>query len=380
MIRIKFLTFIIIIFLCLNLTYADENTQHEYKIKNIDDLSRIKNDMDGNYILMNDLDLNGSSWNSVGKGKFFEGVFDGNGKTLSNFTICGNDEENVGFFEYVGEQGIVKNTVLKDIKISGGYFAGCIAGYNKGSIENCHAINVVVENKWGAGGLTGSSCGTIENCSFNGSVKSSNAGGITGINTGIIKMCYSDSNIEGESTAGGIAGMNFNKSIENIYALGTVKGGHYSGGITGANYDGGKIEYAYTLNRIIGQNKAAGGISGINKGYIENCIAINDGIDGNINMGAQFPPFYVIFLKLIYGDESSVGCITGGTDYDKIPTNCFSSNEIKTNKLYFNGFNGQKISKKEISEMFPTGIWNEWDKNIWKTNQTNLRLPVLIWQ
>ena len=61
-------------------------------IKTAQDLDNIRNDLDGKYILMNDIDLSSySNWDPIGEvdvdtgtGQGFTGVLDGNGYTISN--------------------------------------------------------------------------------------------------------------------------------------------------------------------------------------------------------------------------------------------------------------------------------------------------------
>ena len=390
------LALVLIFFLCLNFAASSENTQ-PIEIRSVEDLALIEGNTSGHYILMNDLDLNGSDWKPIGEfsngiNTFFEGTFDGNGKAISNFTIFGSygNYDNIGFFKFIEKNGTVKNLVLKDVQIKGGQFAGCVAGYNKGTIENCHVINATIENEGYAGGITGSSQTVISNCSFNGSIKSITAGGIVGTNIGDLKSCFTNSNIEGmesknmiSGSAGGIAGANFGV-IENSYSVGTIKGEDFTGGIAGGNYvgsvpGGGVIIYSYAANTITGTNDAVGGITGVNKGFINNCVAANDKIEGKRKIQFISP------LRIEIGGGGSVGRIAGDADYDKIPENCYSSNEMKTNKLWFNGINGQKMPLAEITETFPENIWTEWNTNIWKTNpdaenSTTSQMPILTWQ
>ena len=123
-------------------------------IYTFEDLYNVRSNTSGNYILMNNIDLaetakggkydSGSGWACIPR---FTGVFDGNGYSISNMTLYGttSEENNIGFFEKIGNNGIVKNLTLDNINISMNaekensryYHIGGIAGVNFGNISNC---------------------------------------------------------------------------------------------------------------------------------------------------------------------------------------------------------------------------------------------------
>ena len=84
-------------------------------IKNADDLANIKNNLSGKYILMNDIDLKGVDWESIGtipmgKEGCFSGVFDGNGYEIKNLSTNG--------YDYAGLFGTVYNGSVVNVTIS----------------------------------------------------------------------------------------------------------------------------------------------------------------------------------------------------------------------------------------------------------------------
>ncbi len=128
------------------------------------------------YKLMKDIDLGGQTWTPIGSytdtlkyATCFSGVFDGNGHTISNFTLASNTQY-VGFFGFI-YNGTVKNLTVSDFEINvssanpslyaGGLAGRCIsAGEGKGiTIENCVVKNGFVraagEGSVYAGGLAG---------------------------------------------------------------------------------------------------------------------------------------------------------------------------------------------------------------------------------
>lgn len=96
------------------------------------------NDFSGKTVVLeDDVDLNGVEWTSVGP---FRGTFDGQGNTISNLEVIG--EECVGLFGSV--VGTIKNVVLDTARISGNHYVGGIAGYAYGEISGCTVKNAEI--------------------------------------------------------------------------------------------------------------------------------------------------------------------------------------------------------------------------------------------
>lgn len=103
-------------------------------------------------MLMSDIDLSGRPWTPVGQtsGCYFNGTFDGNGKTIKNMMIktgTGMQEAYAtGFFGWVG--GTVKNLTLQNADVCGQHFVGAIAGsLEYGAIESCEVLDSVITNE-----------------------------------------------------------------------------------------------------------------------------------------------------------------------------------------------------------------------------------------
>ncbi|MBO5481089.1 MAG: hypothetical protein J6A63_07875 [Clostridia bacterium] len=126
------------------------------------------------YRLAANIDLNGAPFMPIGtESNPFLGEFDGNGYTVSNFTVTGN--ESVGLFGYAdgGNQKLtVKNLTVKDATINGSHWVGGIVGKLSGSLENCTVENVTVTavplnnmNGDKVGGIVGwTSRGEVKGC------------------------------------------------------------------------------------------------------------------------------------------------------------------------------------------------------------------------
>ena len=200
--------------------------------------------LDGNYILMSDIDLKEEEWTPIGtKSSPFIGIFDGNGYTISNLKIKSNHDCYYGLFAY--NSGIIKNLGVSATQINtyinvtpsnNSIYSGVLAGYNNGTIMNCFSsVNYLEMSAQGGVGIA-----------------YAYAGGLVGYNNGNIVSCFTTGNHVSSSAyssmspsysyVGGIAGCN-KGSISNSYSTvlkihGTVVSSHmihggYSGGIIG---------------------------------------------------------------------------------------------------------------------------------------------------
>ena len=132
----------------------------------------------------NDIDFQGAEWRPIGDYAFsrtsFNGVFDGQNHTISNFKVTNPvswtekvTEASYGFFGNV--KGTVKNLTIKNATVNpeGGRYSAALVGrlHNGGSIENCHVVeSSVTINHWQVGGIVGqNNNGNISNCSVTGS-------------------------------------------------------------------------------------------------------------------------------------------------------------------------------------------------------------------
>ena len=233
---------------------ADDNVPAGYVgIYTVGDLSDIRLNLEGNYILMNDIDIGSAEWLCIGYIlKPFTGVFDGNGHKISNLTIT---IENVnydteGLFAYVKNGRIMNLCMLdtniailnegSDVRLLIGSLAGII---DSTIIENCYVSGQISGSLSASkyeptvGGIVGAAMGNsqIINCSSAVSVTSTTdtqgiamAGGIVGSLLGFssIDKCLVTGNITATdnhnddpySYAGGICASGFkdkDNSVDN---------------------------------------------------------------------------------------------------------------------------------------------------------------------
>ena len=367
---------------------AAENSEGNFiEIRTIEDFDLIRNNLFENYKLMNDLNFNETTlegWKSIDNEEGFTGCFDGNGKTIYNFSASTSwySHDVGGFFKVIEENGSVKNLTFENALVSGDQSAGILAGVNYGKIKNCHSLNSESISRMCAGGLVGLNIqGEIINCSSSGTVSSERAGGLVGSNNnGKIKNCTSSAEVNGSFVAGGITANNANdkSDIWNCYSEGTVKSTGFAGGIAGTNY-GGKIEYCYSTSRLPEKSQVAGGIAGAGKdevSEVSNCVSINEEINGIRRISLEKDSETDRFPKLKIGGRSYIGRVMGSTE--QMPIDCFAWDQIETNKFRLNGDNGNVTEGTEIWNTFPNGVWSGWDEEVWEIGVDGL--PSLKWE
>ena len=213
---------------------------------------------DINITLDKNIDLTGKDWTPIGTSfdNSYTGTFDGGGHTITGLTVTTNDQY-AGLFGYLGnfgKFGTVKNVVMDGIQITCNHrlgYAGGVAGYSRGTIENC-SVSGSVSGTVSVGGVVGAQRdGSITGCSSSATVKGTlNVGGVAGqtIFGATLTACYATGNviIEIDRTqnisGGGLVGFNDGISLLSCYATGNVTstgsstGYVHIGGFLGDNY------------------------------------------------------------------------------------------------------------------------------------------------
>ena len=208
-----------------------------------------------NCTLTADIDLTGKNWTPIGTSfrNKYTGTFDGGGHTIKGLTVTTNDQF-VGLFGSIGYAGTVKNVMMEDVQITSNRsldFAGGVAGYSDGTIENC-SVSGSVSGTVYVGGVVGAQWeGSITGCSSSATVKGTvEVGGVAGEtnSSATLTACYATGNVTIEinprkNIAGGsLVGMNAGSSVLACYATGNVAstgsstGKVYIGGFLGGNY------------------------------------------------------------------------------------------------------------------------------------------------
>ena len=211
---------------------------------------------DINITLTADIDLTGKNWTPIGTSfsNKYTGTFDGGGHTIKGLTVTTNDQF-VGLFGSIGYAGTVKNVMMEDVQITsnhGSGFAGGVAGFSDGTIENC-SVSGSVSGTVYVGGVVGAQWnGSTTGCSSSATVKGTvDVGGVAGQtnSSATLTACYATGNVIIEmdpkkNIAGGsLVGMNAGSSLLACYATGNVTS---TGSSTGYMHIGGFLGNNYT--------------------------------------------------------------------------------------------------------------------------------------
>ena len=228
-----------------------------FQITTTTELDHVRQMLDTNYILMNDLEFtdadfaaggdfynSGSGWEPIGENNSapFTGTFNGKGHVVKGLYINRSSTSYVGLFGFAYGAGI-DSLGLQDVAISGKDYVGGITGVNHYS---------TISNSYSTGSITGSG---------------DYVGGIAGVNYySSISNSYCTGNITGnEISVGGITGQNGASTISGCYSTGNVTGNGYNvGGITGYSSYSSSISYSYSTGNITGNGIYTGGVAGYN--------------------------------------------------------------------------------------------------------------------
>lgn len=163
----------------------------------------------------------------------FDGTFDGNGYVIEYLNIMGYGKDNVGLFDVIGANGIVKNLHLRNATINGNAkYVGGIAGkvlaaadaLTEKSVKNVSfhgSINVTGSTDQSVGGLFGISERAVENAIVLGSITVSNVnakvGGVVGSSEQGMSNVVSLMQIDANCNVGAFSQTNTN--VTNSYHL-----------------------------------------------------------------------------------------------------------------------------------------------------------------
>ncbi|MCL1873766.1 MAG: cadherin-like beta sandwich domain-containing protein, partial [Clostridiales bacterium] len=355
------------------------------EIRTPQDLDNVRNNLDGSYVLMNDIDLsafNGGQWTPIGDnttGNRFTGVFDGQGHVIKNLTIS-NTYTFAGLFGYImgyssDKYAEIKNVGLEFININissttsnTGGICGCMD--IRSSISNCYntgAVTVSASSFTRVGGICGANVGgPISNCYNTGDISSSssepssNAGGICGNNSsnGPISNCFNTGDVSSSSSsssisssyphAGGICGRNSsNNPISNCYNTGDIScisssspRRSYAGGICGENDTNSSISNCYNAGDISSSSASssyAGGICSYSESSISDCYNTGVIFSHSSREGMHY---------------SEAGGICG--ESNKPISNCYNTGNVSTPNGDAGGISGW-LMRHSIFNCYNTG-------------------------
>lgn len=338
-----------------------------------------------NAVLLRDIELGSYPFKSIAakigySSMVYNGIFDGNHKTISGLNINETTEQ-CGLFGKTSAAAVIRNVTVSGSLTSastGSYaYAGGICGYNQGRIENCISDVAINETagKEAVGGISGYNTGTIIKCKnlANVSGNGNYTGGICGRSYGgysanaVIMQCINEGRVSFSGGAGqykgGIVGCGNYTDVKECVNLGSVEAvGNLAGGIVGQMNGGVYLTDCYNMGTISSSAFAFGGLVGKTYGSntnsgIANCYTIGEVLPGQSSQN--------------YG--AFVGIYDGGT-----VTNNYCLNDFQP--LIGSGTVLSGITALLSSELKQiTGALNA--NQVWGQNAAyNDGYPYLLWQ
>ena len=276
-------------------------------------LDKVRDNLGGSYILMNDLDStssatgysplasatanDGKGWDPIGSSdEFFTGTFDGQGYEIRDVVINRPARDRVGLFGAV-DGGVVKNLGVVNATVTGQYDVGGLIGFNNYSydtVSNCYFAGNVT-GIYRVGGLVGYNIVSgVSNSYYTGNVTGdTEVGGLVGSNAaGLISDSYSTGSVTGTWKVGGLVGRNYDVTVTTSYSTSSVTGTKDVGGLVGLH----DSEYlcvsnSYFMGNVTG-DKCVGGLAGCSYAGVGNSYYDYDKVlingENIITIGALF--------------------------------------------------------------------------------------------
>ncbi|MHC4517330.1 MAG: GLUG motif-containing protein [Planctomycetota bacterium] len=257
-----------------------------YTAGELDLVGQFPEQWDRHYRLMADIDLSsyrGTEFHPIGRhwDSPFEGFFDGNGHTISNFTYDSDKGGCVGLFPYVREtyklreredfvlwqSGVIRNLGLVDVDVNAreGRCVGALVGeLDGGEMTNCYVQGGIVSGASDFQSFTGGLVGLCQEssiiaCYASTVVIGGDVGGLVGYcKQAAIRNCYAIETVVGDHNVGGLIGQDFWSTVTNCYAAGAVAGLGSTGGLIGYK-DAGETVASFWYVDVSGQATSAGG-------------------------------------------------------------------------------------------------------------------------
>ena len=319
------------------------SAEDPWKIATAEQLDRIRDDLTGHYILIDDIDLSGyENWMPIGTFQprsdapedaevphpdyAFTGTFDGAEHTISNLTISCEAPMGAGLFGCASgtesNAASIGHFTLKDVNVSGFYLVGGAVGLQ---FMNCPVSDIHLEgdNKLtgmqGIGGIVGTGFDLISDCSATADVIVS---GDDGACAGLIAGGTTMSSIKNCQVTGG-----------SITAEGNAAWGF--GALCGAPWGAAEItdcKVSGTVITVNGENnRLVGGLVGFGGTYdpeapaqITGCTVedvtitvseTTDSVGGLIGAGKEMIEGSDQMSSFIISDCAVSGSISGGGNY-----------------------------------------------------------------
>ena len=240
-----------------------------------------------------DIDLfDYQNWTPIGtKSNPFQGIFDGDGHTVTGLSVTTSEWISVGLFGNV-EGATVRHLGVEDAVIVGIMNAGGVVGeLFSGSVINCYSTGSVHGGYDGTGGV-GGVIGLVRNSNVTSCFSTAiangeeNVGGVIGklYDSRNLTKCYSTGRVNGSKKVGGVVGwVHNNCKVTTCYFTGSVSGVTRVGGVAGLVVNSSGLINCYSTAEVRG-SQYVGGVAGFVDGNgimgVKDCAALNPSVNG----------------------------------------------------------------------------------------------------
>lgn len=254
---------------------GDGTATSPYLVATASDLNQVRHHLDAHFIQVNDINLAGQPWSTIGSSHVnerFSGVYDGGGYRILGLALQRPNENYQGLFAYISG-GSVKNLHLQNVSIQARSYAGALVGYGTQCfMENVSVAGTNVSGYMYVGGLAGwlNAC-QVRSADAEGAVSGyQTVGGLAGIAQGTtLRYGSSRGQVSGShSYAGGLLGQQQSGSTFDSFSHAQVSGGNIVGGLLAIAHGGGaSIVRSYSVGAIDSEGDTIGGLIGTSVGF-----------------------------------------------------------------------------------------------------------------
>ncbi len=375
--------------------FANGESGDIVEIKTASDLRNMSKS--AHYVLTNDIDLSGTEWSNPG---IFNGMFDGQGHTISGINFVGTVENGDfcwGLFSQAN--GIVRNLNLQgrliatitsttDTKYTA-YVGGlCGKATRQLTVDNVKTNVDLTVIDGGALSLSyvggvfgfGSTTATVSNCTNYGMVNGTQCGGLVGcVNALTVENCENYGDVAGVENCGGIVGYKSSSEgkVEKCNNYGNITAsGDYVGGIVGFSYV--PISKCLNTGSVYGKTWVGGIVGRTDGSYIDNCC--NSGtirssswnLGGIVGIANGKIKITNCFNSGDLDGPYNVGGIIGASCEDVLINNCYNSGDIALDS--YKDFIAASNTHRGENNYFV----NDYDDSVFSPFGTQKTLPEII--
>ena len=344
--------------------------------------------------LLADIDMSGIDW-SVNIGDdcnaTFDGIFDGNGHTISNLSSTETAQKSDGYvctglFGAIAGSAVIKDLTLTNVNISSGAYTGnnvsALVGFAYNATGTISNVNVTGSINGadisGVGAIVGYVYGgnlAIENCTVEVDVNGAAfVGGIVGYggNAKVANCTVSNSTITAKDCVAGVMGLSLNGAVATNNTVANTD-------IT-ATHDNWKNSAAVVVGTMAGKNVTVSGTSCTN-------VTLN-GVAGNAIVGSEYkehPTTPVAKVEASVGDvyyltlQEAIDAAKAG-DTVKLDADITTDKTFKiaADDVIILDLNGKTISGTDNTEKGNSALINISKGNLTVTGNGTLKLTATV--